>query len=211
MDRIWKGNNKVFTIIGWLAAVLGEIGGQVGLFPAGSRLHAICAACALLGTALRFPGAGAASVPEAKPPASPPTPPTTPAALVLVLAGSLLLAPALAFADDAAPGGPIPSLGGCIKVAGKDLCAQPTVMVASVIDLRSGNIERGVALGAGYALIFPKAFYSHDVGANIVGGILTGGNWQASISPRLGNAFLGLTLSHKLGVNYLGANFGIAY
>lgn len=109
------------------------------------------------------------------------------------------------------PSGPLPALGGCAKIKGKGVCVQPTVMVATVVDLKSGNIERGVALGAGYAIILPKAFYGHDVGVNAVGGVLTGGNWQVSLSPRIGNAFAGITVSHKNAANYAGANFGVTY
>lgn len=115
--RVFGAKHRILTVIGAAAAVLGEVGGFAGLFPQDSRLHAICAGCALLGAGLSWPGAGKAPAPvpillkDEKPPSKDVPPPGPISFLALLLAGSLLFLAAPARADET-----VPPLGGLFQI-----------------------------------------------------------------------------------------------
>ncbi len=193
MDRIWGVGGKLATILGVVAGALVELAPYVDLLPKDSRIHYVAAGLVAFGLWYRkIPGTSSA-------------PSVTP--FVLLAAGSLLLA-APAHAQEAQPGGLLPSAGAC--TASGSACLQPAVTVVPyLIDFRSGNVSRDIAFGVGYAIVFPKKLvFGMMPGADFLGGTKTGGGWIAAIMPRLGAFRVGPVVSHNPGVTYAGLGVG---
>lgn len=61
--RVIGARNWIMTAIGVAAGVLVEVGGMAGIFPEGTKLHAVAVALGILGAALKAPGGKAPAAP----------------------------------------------------------------------------------------------------------------------------------------------------